>query len=53
MSKVDRITNTANPAISNEGNPFFPVFGFGVLFKSEKFYDNSLFEQGLIHHQIL
>ena len=35
---LERITNTANPAISNEGNAFFPVFGFGVLFKSEKFF---------------
>ena len=35
---LKRITQEANPAISSDGNAIFPVFGFGVLFKSEKFY---------------
>ena len=35
---LQRITTEANPAISSDGNAIFPVFGFGVLFKSEKFY---------------
>ena len=35
---LKRITQEANPAISSDGNAIFPVFGFGVLLKSEKFY---------------
>ena len=35
---LDRITNTANPAISTDGNAVFPVVGFGALFKTEKFF---------------
>jgi len=35
---LSRITEVANPAISTDGNAIFPVFGFGALLKSEKFY---------------
>ena len=35
---LKRITQEANPAISSDGNAIFPVFGFGALLKSEKFY---------------
>ena len=35
---LSRITEVANPAISADGNAIFPVFGFGALLKSEKFY---------------
>ena len=35
---LKRITQEANPAISSDGNAIFPVFGFGVLLKAEKFY---------------
>lgn len=35
---LQRITTTANPAIASNGTSVFPVFGFGALFKSEKFY---------------
>ena len=35
---LTRITQEANPAINSEGNAIFPVFGFGALLKSEKFY---------------
>ena len=35
---LQRITTQANPAIASNGTSIFPVFGFGALFKSEKFY---------------
>ena len=35
---LTRITQVANPAISSNGTAIFPVFGFGALIKSEKFY---------------
>lgn len=35
---LQRITTAANPAIASNGKAIFPVFGFGALFKSEKFY---------------
>ena len=35
---LQRITTAANPAIASNGTAIFPVFGFGALFKSEKFY---------------
>ena len=35
---LTRITQEANPAIASLGSAIFPVFGFGALFKSEKFY---------------
>ena len=35
---LQRITAAANPAIASNGTAIFPVFGFGALFKSEKFY---------------
>ena len=35
---LERITNVSNPAIASNGTAIFPVFGFGALFKSEKFY---------------
>ena len=35
---LERITNTANPAISTDGNAVFPVFGFGGLLKSKNFF---------------
>ena len=38
LDKLERITTVYNPAITTNGNALFPVFGFGVLLKSEKFY---------------
>ena len=35
---LTRITQQSNSAIASEGNAIFPVFGFGALLKSEKFY---------------
>ena len=35
---LERITNVSNPSIASNGTAIFPVFGFGALFKSEKFY---------------
>jgi type IX secretion system PorP/SprF family membrane protein len=35
---LQRITTAANTAIASNGTAIFPVFGFGALFKSEKFY---------------
>jgi len=35
---LERITNVSNPSIATNGTAIFPVFGFGALFKSEKFY---------------
>jgi len=35
---LERITNVSNPSIASNGSAIFPVFGFGALFKSEKFY---------------
>jgi len=35
---LNRITNASNPSIAVNNNAIFPVFGFGALFKSEKFY---------------
>jgi len=35
---LTRITQESNSAIVSEGNAIFPVFGFGALLKSEKFY---------------
>ena len=42
---LTRITQEANPAISSEGNAIFPVFGFGALLKSEKFYVSALYSK--------
>lgn len=38
IEELERITQTANPAISTNGNALFPVFGFGALLKGQKFY---------------
>ena len=35
---LERITNVSNPSIASNGTAIFPVFGFGALLKSEKFY---------------
>jgi type IX secretion system PorP/SprF family membrane protein len=35
---LTRITQEANPAIASNGSALFPVFGFGALLKSERFY---------------
>ncbi|GIS21680.1 MAG: hypothetical protein CM15mP122_1860 [Bacteroidota bacterium] len=38
IESLERITNTANPAITNDGNAVFPVLGFGALFKTKAFF---------------
>ena len=38
LEGLERITNTSNPAIASNGTAVFPVFGFGALLKSEKFF---------------
>ena len=38
IDALERITQTANPAIASNGNALFPVFGFGALLKGQKFY---------------
>jgi len=35
---LQRITSAANPAIASNGTATFPVFGFGALLKTQKFY---------------
>ena len=35
---LQRITSAANPAIASKGTATFPVFGFGALLKTQKFY---------------
>jgi type IX secretion system PorP/SprF family membrane protein len=38
LDALERITTVANPSIATNGNAMYPVFGFGALLKSEKFY---------------
>lgn len=38
LDELDRITSVENPAITQTDKATFPVFGFGALLKSEKFY---------------
>jgi len=38
LDALERITTVANPSIATKGNALYPVFGFGALLKSEKFY---------------
>ena len=38
LDALEWIATVANPSIATKGNALYPVFGFGALLKSEKFY---------------